>query len=121
MTQMYEDYFGFNRPPFSITPDPRFFYDNPVYREAFASLRYGIENRKGFIVVTGEAGTGKTTLLRRLMRTVEATVHTAFVFNTHLDFIELLRLILNELGVAHSAKDRLTLMAQLNDYLIEQL
>jgi general secretion pathway protein A len=107
--------------PFSVTPDPRFSYTNTHYREAFANLRYGIETRKGFIVITGEAGTGKTTLLRRLMRGVESTVHTAFIFNTHLSFIELLRLALNELGVASSAQDRLTLMAQLNDYLIEQL
>ena len=118
---MYGKHFGLEELPFSVTPDPRFSYSNSLYREAFANLRYGIETRKGFIVITGEAGTGKTTLLRRLMRTVEATVHTAFIFNTHLDFTELLRLVLSDLGVAHGAKDRLTLMAQLNDYLIEQL
>jgi type II secretory pathway predicted ATPase ExeA len=121
MDSMYGKHFGLVELPFSVTPDPRFSYTNSLYREAFASLRYGIETRKGFIVITGEAGTGKTTLLRRLMRTVETTVHTAFIFNTHLDFTELLRLVLNELGVATSARDRLTLMAQLNDYLIEQL
>ncbi len=118
---MYSNYFGLTELPFSVTPDPRFSYTNSNYREAFATLRYGIETRKGFIVITGEAGTGKTTLLRRLMRSVEATVHTAFIFNTHLDFTELLRLILNDLGVPNSSQDRLTLMAQLNDYLIEQL
>ena len=118
---MYGKHFGLEELPFSVTPDPRFSYSNSLYREAFANLRYGIETRKGFIVITGEAGTGKTTLLRRLMRTVEATVHTAFIFNTHLDVTELLRLVLSDLGVAHSANDRLTLMAQLNDYLIEQL
>jgi general secretion pathway protein A len=118
---MYGDYFGFAELPFSVTPDPRFSYTNTHYREAFANLRYGIETRKGFIVITGEAGTGKTTLLRRLMRSVEATVHTAFIFNTHLGFTELLRLALSELGIGSSAQDRLTLMAQLNDYLIEQL
>ena len=118
---MYSNYFGLTELPFSVTPDPRFSYTNSNYREAFATLRYGIETRKGFIVITGEAGTGKTTLLRRLMRSVEATVHTAFIFNTHLDFTELLRLVLNDLGVPNSSQDRLTLMAQLNDYLIEQL
>jgi general secretion pathway protein A len=118
---MYTNYFGIAELPFSVTPDPRFSYTNTHYREAFANLRYGIETRKGFIVITGEAGTGKTTLLRRLMRGVESTVHTAFIFNTHLSFTELLRLALNELGVAGTAQDRLTLMAQLNDYLIEQL
>jgi general secretion pathway protein A len=118
---MYARHFGLAESPFSVTPDPRFSYTNPHYREAFANLRYGIETRKGFIVITGEAGTGKTTLLRRLMRGVESTIHTAFIFNTHLSFTELLRLALNELGVAGTTQDRLTLMAQLNDYLIEQL
>jgi len=118
---MYAKHFGLEESPFSVTPDPRFSYTNTHYREAFANLRYGIETRKGFIVITGEAGTGKTTLLRRLMRSVEATVHTAFIFNTHLGFTELLRLALSELGIGSSAQDRLTLMAQLNDYLIEQL
>ena len=121
MDSMYGKHFGLAELPFSVTPDPRFSYTNSLYREAFASLRYGIESRKGFIVITGEAGTGKTTLLRRFMRTVESAVHTAFIFNTHLDFTELLRFALNELGVATSALDRLTLMAQLNDYLIAQL
>ncbi|RPH78445.1 MAG: hypothetical protein EHM88_15985, partial [Candidatus Rokuibacteriota bacterium] len=116
---MYAKHFGLAELPFSVTPDPRFSYTNTHYREAFANLRYGIETRKGCIVITGEAGTGKTTLLRKLMRSVEATVHTAFIFNTHLGFTELLRLSLSELGIASSAQDRLTLMAQLNDYLIE--
>jgi type II secretory pathway predicted ATPase ExeA len=118
---MYDQHFGFLEPPFSVTPDPRFSYTNSLYQEAFAALRYGIETRKGFIVITGEAGTGKTTLLRRFMRNVESTVHTAFIFNPHLDLNELLRLILNDLGIACSTENKLTMMAQLNDYLIEQL
>jgi general secretion pathway protein A len=118
---MYGQYFGLAELPFSVTPDPRFSYNNSLYREAFATLRYGIETRKGFIVITGEAGTGKTTLLRRLIRSVEATIHTAFIFNTRLGFTELLRLALNDLGLVNCAQDRLTLMAELNDYLIEQL
>ena len=56
---MYNRYFGFLESPFSVTPDPRFFYTNPVYLEAYATLRYGIEAKKGFIVITGEVGTGK--------------------------------------------------------------
>jgi general secretion pathway protein A len=118
---MYEKHFGLTELPFSVTPDPRFSYTNSFYREAFASLHFGIETRKGFIVITGEAGTGKTTLLRRFMRNVESTVHTAFIFNPHLDFTELLRLILNDLGIPNPTEDRLTMLAQLNEYLIEQL
>src|SRR5918999_2185273 len=118
---MYNEYFGFTEAPFSLTPDPRFSYTNALYREAFATLQYGIEGRKGFIVITGEAGTGKTTLLRRFMRNVESTVHTAFIFNPHVDLNELLRLVLHDLGIESSTEDRLTMMAQLNEYLIEQL
>src|SRR5918992_6297212 len=118
---MYDQHFGFLEPPFSVTPDPRFSYTNSVYQEAFATLRYGIETRKGFIVITGEAGTGKTTFLREFLRNVGSTVHKAFFFNPHVDLNELLRLVLHDLGIESSTEDRLTMMAQLNEYLIEQL
>jgi general secretion pathway protein A len=78
---MYNSYFGFSVSPFSVTPDPSFFYSNPVYQEAYAILQYGIEAKKGFIVITGEVGTGKTTLLRKLLRdNLQATIHTVFIF-----------------------------------------
>ncbi|MGB7946986.1 MAG: AAA family ATPase [Candidatus Binatia bacterium] len=118
---MYSDHFGFAELPFSISPDARFWYANSLYREAFATLRYGIETRKGFIVITGEAGTGKTTLLRRFMQSARGSVHTAFIFNTHRSFTDLLRLALNDLGLPSSSHDRLTLMAQLNTYLFNRL
>ena len=118
---MYEKHFGFVEPPFSVSPDPRFFYANPVYREALVTLHYGIETRKGFVIITGEAGTGKTTLLRMLMHNLDSAIHTAFIFNPRLSFTALLRFILSDLGLASSAKDRLKLTEQLNSYLIEQL
>ena len=118
--QVYDKHFGFSDLPFNITPNPRFVYDNPFYREAFATLRYGIEARKGFIVVTGEVGTGKTTLLRAVMHNVESTVHPAFIFNPRLSFSQLMRSILNDLGITESSQDRLTLITKLNNYLIEQ-
>ena len=118
---MYEKHFGFVELPFSVSPDPRFFYSNPVYREALVTLHYGIEARKGFVIITGEAGTGKTTLLRMLMHNLDSAIHTAFIFNPRLSFTALLRFILSDLGVASSAKDRLKLTEQLNGHLIEQL
>ena len=118
---MYENYFGFGDLPFRVTPQPHFFYSNPVYREALATLRYGIEARKGFIVITGEVGTGKTTLLKLLMRSADSVIHTAFVFNPKLDFTGLLRFILNDFGIHPLSNDKYILMEQLNDYLIQQL
>ena len=118
---MYENYFGFGDLPFRVTPEPHFFYSNPVYREALATLRYGIEARKGFIVITGEVGTGKTTLLKLLMRSADSVIHTAFVFNPKLDFTGLLRFILKDFGIHPLSNDKYILMEQLNDYLIQQL
>ena len=118
---MYNRYFGFLESPFSVTPDPRFFYTNPVYQEAYATLRYGIEAKKGFIVITGEVGTGKTTLLRKLLRNLEDTVHSVFIFNTRLTFPELLQVTLHDLGLAPKDTTKVTMLQELNDYLIKQL
>lgn len=118
---MYDRYFGFLEPPFSVTPDPRFFYTNPVYLEAYANLRYGIQARKGFIAITGEVGTGKTTLLRKLMRNLDSSIHTVFIFNTDVTFNELLRLILRDLGLPTHGKDRLAMIDDLNAYSIAQV
>jgi general secretion pathway protein A len=118
---MYNRYFGFLESPFSVTPDPRFFYNNPVYLEAYANLRYGIEAKKGFIAITGEVGTGKTTLLRKLMRNLQSSIHSVFIFNTAVSFNELLRLILSDLGLPAEGKDRLAMIEELNGYLLEQV
>jgi general secretion pathway protein A len=118
---MYNRYFGFLESPFSVTPDPRFFYTNPVNSEAYATLRYGIEAKKGFIVITGEVGTGKTTLLRKLLRGLENTVHSVFIFNTYLSFPELLQVALQDLGLTPKDASKLTMLQQLNEYLITQL
>ena len=118
---MYNSYFGFLESPFSVTPDPRFFYTNPIYQEAYATLRYGIEAKKGFIVITGEVGTGKTTLLRKLLRNLGDTVHSVFIFNTDLRFPELLQVTLHDLGLAPKNASKVTMLQELNNYLIKQL
>jgi general secretion pathway protein A len=119
---MYNSYFGFSVSPFRVTPDPSLFYSNPVYEEAYANLRYGIEAKKGFIVITGEVGTGKTTLLRKLMtHTSEGTIHTVYVFNTYLNFTELLQVIHYDLGLGQKEASKVKLLQELNDFLITQL
>jgi general secretion pathway protein A len=117
---MYDQHFGFQESPFSVTPDPHFFYDNPVYLEAYASLRYGIAAKKGFIAITGEVGTGKTTLLRKLMHDLDITVHFASIFNTLCTFNDLLWAALRDLGVPTTRQDRLAMVDDLNTYLVEQ-
>jgi type II secretory pathway predicted ATPase ExeA len=118
---MYNDYFGFKDSPFSLSPNPRFFYANTVYREAYASLRYAAEAKKGFIAVTGEVGTGKTTLLRKLMGDLEKSTRSAFIFNTNLTFEELLRVILYDLGLPTPSRDKVGMLEDLHAYLLEQL
>jgi type II secretory pathway predicted ATPase ExeA len=118
---MYTDYFGFREKPFGVTPDPRFFYTNPCYQEAYASLLYGIRERRGFIVLTGEVGTGKTTLLRRLMEHMESNVRFVFFYNTTLSFEELLDFMCEELGLPVKEAGRHHKIHALNQLLMDQL
>src|SRR5262245_17382735 len=120
MEMMYNEHFGFTESPFKATPDPRFFFVNPCYEEAFATLRYGIDSRKGIIVVTGESGTGKTTLLKRMTHGLDPNIRTACIFDPHLSFAELLRCALIELGITSPGEGRQVLMAQFYDYLMRQ-
>jgi general secretion pathway protein A len=118
---MYADYFGFREMPFGVTPDPRFFFTNPCYQEAYASLLYGIHERRGFIVLTGEVGTGKTTLLRRLMEHMESNVQFVFFYNTTLTFEELLDFMCAELALPIKEAGRLHKIRALNQLLMDQL
>src|SRR5262245_29071889 len=116
---MYAEFFGFRELPFNITPDPRFLYLNDCYQEAIAALTYGIEARKGFVSLIGEAGTGKTTLLRHVIETVDPRIKTVLLLNPTVTFDEILEHILNELGVPTEGGGKLALLQRLNEFLLE--
>src|SRR5262245_27416738 len=116
---MYEEHFGFREPPFRITPDPRFLYRNPCVEEAAAALAYGIERRKGFLSLVGEAGTGKTTLLRHVLDTLAGNVRTVVLLHPTVEFDEILEYIMAELGVPTDGARKLVLLQRLHEFLVE--
>jgi general secretion pathway protein A len=115
---MYLEFFGLKEMPFNVTPDPRFLFYSARHREAFENLVYGIEQRKGFIELTGEVGCGKTTLCRAVLSTLPDHIRTALILNPTLSETQLLRAILNDLGLAPKGRDRLSYIEQLNNYLL---
>ncbi len=96
---MYEDYYGFTEKPFSLTPDPKFLYKSESHANAFELLQYAVRRREGFVVVTGDIGTGKTTLCRALLEEIDRNTFTALVLNPFLSEEDLLKLILQDFGV----------------------
>src|SRR5947208_1343117 len=116
-----ETHFGFRETPFGVTPDPRFFYSNPVYVKALAALVYGIKAKKGFMLLTGEVGTGKTILLRKLMRNLEANVQFVFVSASHLTSHALVELMVQDLGLASKEKPGSEMIHEVHSYLLQQL
>src|SRR5688572_12992018 len=94
----YRD-FGLSRDPFNVTPDPSFLYLSPSHREALAQLGYGIKARRGFAMLTGEVGTGKTTLIHALLEELNGSTHTAFVYHTVVGPKDLLRYVCEDFGV----------------------
>ncbi len=118
---MYFDFYGFTEAPFNITPDPRFLFFTPRHREAFDHLIYGIEQRKGFIELTGDVGAGKTTLCRALLAGLSDNIRTAIILNPGLTENQLLRAILNDFGLKPKGRDRMAYLETLNNFLLEQL
>ena len=96
---MYEEYYGFTEKPFSLTPDPKFLFKSEPHANAFDLLQYAVRRREGFVVVTGDIGTGKTTLCRALLEQIDRNTFTALVLNPFLSEDDLLKLILQDFGV----------------------
>jgi general secretion pathway protein A len=117
---MYTQFFGLREKPFTLSPDPKYLFLSDSHREALAHLLYGIEQGEGFIAVTGEVGTGKTTLCRTLLERLDASTEVAFVFNPPLSGMELLQAIHHELGLLGGEATRQELTAELNQFLLEK-
>ncbi len=116
---MYQDYFGFSEMPFNITPDPKFLFLSPMHHDALAYLRYGIKEKKGFIVLTGEVGCGKTTLCRKLLNELDKDKYeTALILNPRVQEQQLLRDFLQELGEPVSPKSDIDLVGKINNILL---
>ncbi len=119
---MYLAHFGFREMPFNITPDPRFLYLSPSHQDALEHLRYGIEGKKGFIVLTGEVGCGKTTICRRLLNELDPKKYdTALILNPRLTETQLIKAILTELGDQSPMKSRVEMTDSLNKLLLDRV
>ena len=116
---MYLEFYNLDEFPFNITPDPRFLYFSHHHKEAYDHLLYGINSRKGFIELTGEVGSGKTTLCRAVLSTIGAGVETALILNPSLTETQLLRAMLNDFGLESRGRDRLAYIEKLNEFLLE--
>jgi general secretion pathway protein A len=114
MDHLYREYFGLTQAPFDITPDPFFLYLSASHREALAQLSYGIKARKGFVVLTGEVGTGKTTLIHSLLRDLGDSTQTALIFSTIVNPLDLLRYICEEFHLIEPRQPS----TEIHDYLV---
>jgi len=117
---MYLEFLGLREKPFSVTSDPAFLYLSRRHREALSHMVYGIRERKGFIEITGEIGTGKTTLCRALLRQLSDNTRTALVLHSNLSELQLLHTIVEDFGLNPMRNNRLQLFNQLNRFLLDQ-
>jgi general secretion pathway protein A len=103
---MYEDFYGLAEPPFSLTPDPKYFYRSESHHRAFELLEYAIQRREGFMAVYGDIGTGKTTLCRAVLDAIDKNVYTALLLNPFLTEVDLLNAVLDDFGVTSPGAKR---------------
>ena len=117
---MYESFFHLTGKPFELLPDPDFLYLSPVHRKAITYLDYGIRERAGFILLTGEVGSGKTTIIKNIIKSLDSNVNTSKIFNTSVTAHQLLSLINDDFGLEIAGKDKIALFKDLYDFLIRQ-
>ncbi len=117
---MYEKFYGFTDKPFNMTPDSKFFYASPKHEEALNCVLLAVSQRSGFVVITGEIGSGKTTVCRAFINKLDATTKIALILNTHLGKKELLTSILEDLGIEYRSTSKTHLLSALNKYLVKQ-
>src|SRR5579862_8223034 len=118
---MYQKFFGLRESPFNVNPDPRYLFLTRQIQEALAGLTYGIQNRKGFILLTGEVGTGKTTLLNRLLDWLHGRrAKTAYIFNSRLDVNQLFDFIMAEFEIPCESREKSQVLLRLNQWLLER-
>jgi len=118
---VYKEFFNLRRNPFEITPDPSFLFPTKRHNEALAALYYGVRRHKGFVVMTGEVGTGKTLLVRCLLELLRRSdVSFAYVFNSRLSPIEFIRYVAGDLGIPVAGKAKDELLLDLSTYLVQR-
>ena len=117
---MYHQHYGLRDSPFAVTPDARYLFPSDPHREALAAITYGIEDRKGFVLVLGEVGTGKTTVVRRILDSLGSQTRAIYLFNVRVNFEELLRIVVRELGLTCATDDRLDMIDVLNEFLLRE-
>jgi general secretion pathway protein A len=111
--------YGLKTSPFNVTSDPDFFFESASHREAISTLIYGIQNRKGIILITGEVGTGKTTLCKALLERLAPSIKTSLLLNPYFSEVQLLQAIVEDFGIKAEKKNRLEIIKQLNAFLVD--